>query len=49
MAYTNKKLEYLSLPVMGPTCPLVLAYLLQEAHLPTSSPLLGTLVDYSVL
>ena len=47
--YTTEKLEHLSLPVMGPAYPPVLAYLLQETHLHASSPLLGTPVGYSVL
>ena len=47
--YTTKKLEHLSLFALGPPYQAVLAYLLQESHLPTSTMLLGTLVDYLVL
>ena len=47
--YTTKNLEHLSLPVVGPARLLVLAYLLQETHLPTSTLMLGSQVDYSVL
>ena len=47
-SYTIEKLEHLSLMVGGPGQQLVLAYLLQETHLPTSTMLLGTPVDYLV-
>ena len=44
--YTPEKLKHLSLIAVGPASPPVLAYLLQETHLPTSTMLLGTPVDY---
>ena len=49
LSYTTEKLEHLVLAVQGPAQQQVLVYLLQETHLPTSTMLLGTPVDYQVL
>ena len=48
LGYTMEKLEHLSLMAAGHTRQLVLAYLLQETHLPSGTMLLGALVDYMV-
>ena len=47
--YMTEKLEYLSLAAVGPDHQPVLAYLLQETHLPVDTTLLGTPADYLVL
>ena len=47
--YTTEKLAHLSLATQGSAQQQVLAYLLQETHLPTGTVLLGTPVDYRVL
>ena len=47
--YTMEKLEHLSLMAGGFARQPVLAYLLQETHLPAGSTLLGAPVDYVVL
>ena len=46
--YTMEKLEHLSLMAGGSARQPVLAYLLQETHLPAGSMLLGAPVDYVV-
>ena len=48
-SYMTKKLEYLSLTAVGPGRQLILAYLLQETHLPTNTTLLGLLVGFLML
>ena len=47
--YTTEKLEHLLLAAVGPEHQPILAYLLQETHLPTDTTLLSTPVDYLVL
>ena len=47
--YTTEKLEHLMLTATGPDNQPVLAYLLQETHLPAGTIMLGTPVDYLVL
>ena len=48
-SYTTEKLEHLFLIAMGSAWLLVMAYLLQETHLPASTMLLYTPMDYQVL
>ena len=45
----TEKLEHLMLTTTGPAHQQVLAYLLQETHLPAGTIMLGTPVDYLVL
>ena len=47
--YTTDKLAHLSLATQGSAQQQVLAYLLQETHLPTGTVLLGTPVGYQLL
>ena len=47
--YTTEKLEHLMLTATGLDHQPVLAYLLQETHLPAGTIMLGTPVDYLVL
>ena len=47
--YSTEKLDHLSLISWDSDQQLVLAYLLQETHLPAGTVLLGTPVDYRVL
>ena len=48
-SYTIEKLEHLLLVAMSFAQQPLLAFLLQETHLPASTALMGTLVDYQVL
>ena len=47
--YSTEKLDHLSLVSSGSAQQRVLAYLLQETHLPAGTVLLGTPADYRVL
>ena len=47
--YSTEKLDHLSLVFSGSAQQRVLAYLLQETHLPAGTVLLGTPADYRVL
>ena len=47
--YSTEKLDHLSLVSSGSAQQPVLAYLLQETHLPAGTVLLGTPADYRVL
>ena len=48
-SYMTEKLEHLLLAAVGPDHQPVLAYLLQETHLPADTTLLCTPADYLVL
>ena len=47
--YMTEKLEQLLLTVVGPAYQPVLAYLLQETHLPADTTFVGTPANYLVL